>query len=97
MLDFVERILRMPRVVLTLMVLLIGAGAYSYMALPKEGFPAIDIPYFYVSVSQSGVSPRDAERLLAKPVEDRLKDIDGLKNISSTSSKAMFRSSSNST
>ncbi len=87
MLNFVERILRMPRVVLTVMVLLIIGGAYSYSVLPKEGFPAIDIPYFYISVSQSGVSPHDAERLLARPIEDRIKDIDGLKNYSSTSSK----------
>ncbi len=87
MLNFVERILRMPRVVLTVMVLLIIGGGYSYSILPKEGFPAIDIPYFYISVSQSGVSPHDAERLLARPIEDRVKDIDGLKNYSSTSSK----------
>ncbi len=87
MLDFVERILRMPRVVLTVMVLLIFGGAYSYSVLPKESFPAIDIPYFFISVTQSGISPRDAGRLLAKPVEDRLKDIDGLKNISSKSAK----------
>src|SRR5690606_31159541 len=36
-------------------------------------------------VTQTGVSPRDAERLLAKPIEDRVKDIDGLENYSSTS------------
>lgn len=87
MLNLVERILRMPRVVLTVMALLIVGGLYSYSVLPKESFPAIDIPYFYVSVSQTGVSPHDAEQLLAKPVEDRLIGMDGLKNISSTSSK----------
>lgn len=85
MLDFIERILRMPRVVLTVMVLLLGAGLAAYIGLPKESFPAIDIPYFYVSVSQTGVSPRDAEQLLAKPIEDRIKDIDGLTNYTSTS------------
>nr|MBF0685364.1 efflux RND transporter permease subunit [Pseudomonas sp.] len=84
MLDFIERILRMPRVVLTVMVLLLGAGLAAYSSLPKESFPAIDIPYFYISVSQTGVSPRDAEQLLAKPIEDRVKDIDGLENYSST-------------
>jgi multidrug efflux pump len=84
MLDFIERILRMPRVVLTVMVLLLGAGLAAYTSLPKESFPAIDIPYFYISVSQTGVSPRDAEQLLAKPIEDRIKDIDGLENYSST-------------
>ena len=85
MLDFIERILRMPRVVLTVMVLLLGAGFMAYSTLPKESFPAIDIPYFYVSVTQTGVSPRDAEQLLAKPIEDRIKEIDGLENYSSTS------------
>jgi multidrug efflux pump len=84
MLNFIERILHMPRVVLTAMVLLLVAGFSAYVTLPKESFPAIDIPYFYVSVSQSGVSPRDAERLLAKPIEDRVKDIDGLVNYTST-------------
>ena len=85
MINFLERVLRMPRVVLTVMVLLLGAGFSAYLTLPKESFPAIDIPYFYVSVSQTGVSPRDAERLLAKPIEDRLTDLDGLESMTSTS------------
>jgi len=85
MMNFLESILRMPRVVLTVMVLLLGAGASAYVSLPKESFPAIDIPYFYVSVSQTGVSPRDAESLLAKPIEDRVKDVDGLENYTTTS------------
>lgn len=84
MINFLERILRMPRVVLTVMVLLLGAGLAAYLTLPKESFPAIDIPYFYVSVTQTGVSPRDAEQLLVKPIEDRIKDIDGLENYTST-------------
>jgi multidrug efflux pump len=84
MMNLLERILRMPRVVLTVMTLLLIAGFSAYNALPKESFPAIDIPYFYVSVSQTGVSPRDAERLLAKPIEDRVKDLDGLENYTST-------------
>lgn len=85
MMDFLERILRMPRVVLTVMAVLLFAGFGAYTTLPKESFPAIDIPYFYVSTSQTGISPFDAERLLAKPIEDRVKDIDGLENYSSTS------------
>jgi len=85
MLDLIERVLRMPRVVLTIMAILLGAGFMAYNSLPKESFPAIDIPYFYISVTQTGVSPRDAEQLLAKPIEDRIKEIDGLENYSSTS------------
>jgi multidrug efflux pump len=85
MIAFIERILRMPRAVLTVMVLLLIAGVSAYATLPKESFPAIDIPYFYVATSDTGVSPRDVERLISKPIEDRLKDLDNLDNVSSTS------------
>ncbi|MBL1420857.1 MAG: efflux RND transporter permease subunit [Alphaproteobacteria bacterium] len=85
MINAIETILRMPKVVMTVMMLLLVAGGAAYVSLPKESFPSIDIPYFYVSVAQKGISPKDAERLLAKPIEDRLDAIDGLKNISSTS------------
>jgi len=84
MLNFLERILRMPRVVLTVMVLLLLAGVGAYTSLPKESFPAIDIPAYNISVSQTGVSPRDAENLLVKPIEDRIKDLDGLEQYNST-------------
>jgi multidrug efflux pump len=85
MLDFIEKILRKPRIVLTVMVIMLAAGASAYVSMPKESFPAIDVPYLYVSISQTGVSPRDAENLLAKPAEEELSNLPGLKNISSTS------------
>ncbi|QQR41031.1 efflux RND transporter permease subunit [Devosia rhizoryzae] len=85
MLDFIERVLRMPRVVLTIMLLILGAGTAAYVNMPKESFPAIDIPYLYVSITQTGVSPRDAENLLAKPAEEELANLPNLSNITSTS------------
>ncbi|SFV35653.1 multidrug efflux pump [Devosia crocina] len=85
MLDFIEKILRMPRVVLTVMVIVLTAGTAAYVSMPKESFPAIDVPYLYVSITQTGVSPRDAENLLAKPTEEELANLPGLQNISSTS------------
>ena len=85
MLDFIEKILRMPRVVLTVMVIMLGAGTAAYLSLPKESFPAIDVPYLYVSIVQTGVSPKDAENLLAKPAEEELANLPNLVNISSTS------------
>jgi multidrug efflux pump len=87
MMNFLERILRMPRVVMTVMIILLIAGVGSYLSLPKESFPAVDFPYFYVSVSETGVSPQDAERLLGKPIEDRVKDIDGLTHYTTTASQ----------
>ena len=40
--------------------------------MPKEATPDIDIPISYVGVSYEGVSPTDAEKLLAKPLEKHL-------------------------
>jgi len=87
MMNFLERILRMPRAVMTVMVVLLVGGVLSYLSLPKESFPAIDIPYFYISVTETGVSPADAERLLAKPIEDRIKDVDGLSHYTTTATQ----------
>ncbi|MBF0678385.1 MAG: efflux RND transporter permease subunit [Devosia sp.] len=84
MLDFIEKILRMPRVVLTVMAVVLVAGTSAYLSMPKESFPAIDVPYLYVSINQTGVSPRDAENLLVKPAEEELANLPGLQNISST-------------
>ncbi len=86
MMNLLESILRMPRVVLAVMAGLVGAGLLAYLSLPKEAFPAIDVPYFYVSTSQTGISPQDAERLLVKPIENRVKDLDGLQNYTATAS-----------
>ena len=87
MMNFLERVLRTPRVVLTVMVALLIAGGVAYATLPRESFPAIDIPYFYISVSDSGVSPADAERLLGKPIEEKIKDIDGLTHYTTTATQ----------
>jgi multidrug efflux pump len=87
MVNFIESVLRMPRVVLAVMAMLLIGGGVAYQSMPKESFPSIDIPYFYVSVSQSGISPTDAVKLLGKPVEDRLNNVDGLENITTTASQ----------
>ena len=42
---------------------------------------------FYVSVAQQGISPEDAERLLARPMETALRGLDGLKEITSISAE----------
>ena len=83
--DFIEHLLRMPRAVLAIMVILLIGGVSAYMTLPKESFPAVDFPYFYVATSDTGVSPQDVDRLITKPILDRLKDLDNLDHIEATS------------
>jgi multidrug efflux pump len=72
------------RTVISALVLLIFAGVLAYNALPKESDPDINIPVVYVSLTLEGVSPEDAERLLLRPMEKELRQIEGVKEMRST-------------
>lgn len=80
-------ILTRPRTVLTMMLVMVTAGIMTYISIPKEADPDIDIPVFYVSIPLQGISPEDAERLLVKPMETELRGLDGLKQITAIASQ----------
>lgn len=81
MLNVLEAIIRRPRSVLTIMIVMVAAGIFSYVTVPKEANPDIDVPIFYISIPQEGISPEDAERLLVKPMEKELRGLEGLKEL----------------
>ncbi|MDH3581501.1 MAG: efflux RND transporter permease subunit, partial [Hyphomicrobiales bacterium] len=87
MMSALEAIIRRPRTVLTIMVVMVLAGIFTYITIPKEADPDIDIPFFYVEVIQEGISPEDSERLLIKPMETHLRGLDGLKEITGVASQ----------
>src|SRR4029078_11106122 len=58
-------------------------GFFSYLAMPREAQPDIDLPYISVIVPYPGVSPEDAERLLIKPMEVEMQTIQGVKHMNS--------------
>ncbi|UOM34847.1 efflux RND transporter permease subunit [Acuticoccus sp. I52.16.1] len=87
MISILDGLLNRPRTILTLLIFLLGAGAFIYATIPKEANPDIDVPIFYVSVVQQGISPEDANRLLVKPMETELRGLDGLKEIKATASE----------
>ena len=71
---------RSRTVVLSLLVVLIG-GLVAYNTIPKEAEPDIEIPIIYVSISHDGISPEDSERLLVRPMEQELRSIEGIKEM----------------
>ncbi|SLN55230.1 efflux RND transporter permease subunit [Roseisalinus antarcticus] len=75
------------RMVLAFIVLSLAAGAYAYVGLPKEGEPDIEIPALFISVPFQGISAEDSEKLLVKPMETELADLDGLKSMSGTAAE----------
>ncbi len=76
-----------PRPVITFMLLLLIAGAISYIDIPKEAEPDITIPMMYVNIIHEGISPEDSERMLIRPMETQLRTLDGLKEMRATASE----------
>ncbi len=75
------------RMVITFVIMSLGAGWFAYTGLPKEGSPDIDIPALFVSVPFPGISAEDSEKLLVKPLESKLRDLTGLKKMTGTAAE----------
>ena len=68
-----------------MLVLIVLAGAYSYVTLPRESAPDITIPYIFVTTDYEGVAPEDMETLVTIPLERKIKGISDIEKISSIS------------
>ena len=75
------------RMVVAFIILSILAGSLAYANLPKEGEPDIEIPALFVSVPFPGISAEDSEKLLVRPMETELSDLDGLKTMTATAAE----------
>ncbi|MEQ6165713.1 efflux RND transporter permease subunit [Ekhidna sp. MALMAid0563] len=65
--------------------IVIAAGLFSYISLPKESFPEIRQPVVYVGTPYPGNSPLDMENLITRPIENELNSISEADLIKSTS------------
>ena len=67
--NIIDFALSKARVFVGILIFIIVAGAATYVNIPKEAAPDVNIPIIYISLSQNGISAEDSERLLVKPIE----------------------------
>ena len=84
---FIDAAVDRHRTVFLLLIFILVAGSISYINIPKESAPDIQIPIIYVSMRHEGISPQDAERLLLRPMERELQSIEGLKRLEGTANE----------
>jgi multidrug efflux pump subunit AcrB len=60
---------------------LIVMGWFAFASVPREEDPFFKIPGFFITAIYPGADPQDLERLVAKPIEDRLAELDDVKTI----------------
>ena len=77
----IETAMSRSRTVLMSLGVILIAGIITYIGAPKEAEPDIEIPIIYVSMTHDGISPEDSERLLVRPMEQELRAIEGIKEI----------------
>jgi multidrug efflux pump len=77
----IETAMSRSRTVLLSLAVVLIAGIVAYLTIPKEAEPDIEIPMIYVHITHDGISPEDGERLLVRPMEQELRTIEGIKEM----------------
>ena len=77
----IETAMSRSRTVLLSLAVVLLAGVTAYLTIPKEAEPDIEIPMIYVHITHDGISPEDGERLLVRPLEQELRTIEGIKEM----------------
>jgi multidrug efflux pump len=80
---FIRKAMEQNRAVLLSLAALLLGGIVVYVNMPKEFEPDIEIPLVNVRLMHIGIAPEDAERLLVRPVEQEVRTLEGIKQLSS--------------
>lgn len=71
--------------VYVIIAILFFGGLMAYNSMPRESFPEINVSTVYISTVYPGNSAEDVEKFITEPLEDEVKNISGVKDISSSS------------
>ncbi len=61
------------------------AGILFIFTAKREAFPRIDFDYVVANTIYPGATPEDVEKLISIPIEDQLREVDGIEDIWSNS------------
>ncbi len=81
--------IRQPVLITMLVLALVVVGLIGYSRMPVDLFPDISVPIVVVTTVYPGASPAEIQREIAKPLEETLGSLNGVKKVRSTSSENM--------
>lgn len=68
-----------------LTIIIVFAGLYSGLTMKQETLPNINIPYLSITTIYPGAAPEGVVNDVSKPLEQKLRNVDGVKTLTSTS------------
>lgn len=83
--SFVEYFLSKSLFVNLLTFLILLVGGFTAANMNREAFPNINFDIVSVTAIYIGAAPADVEKLVTKPLEDAIKEVDGIKEFRSAS------------
>ena len=66
--NIIEHAISHSRLILGILIFILFAGSASYISIPKEATPDVNIPFIYISLSQKGISYYDKKKEYEKKV-----------------------------
>ena len=72
-----------------ILISIVAMGFFALFSLPREANPEIKVPFAVVNTFLPGGSPEDVEDLLTNKIEDKIKNVEDLKQFDSTSGNGL--------
>ena len=69
-----------------IVILVLGSGVFTYKNLERELFPEIEFPNIFILTLYPSANPETVMRDVTEPIEEAIENLDGLRDIQSTSS-----------
>jgi multidrug efflux pump subunit AcrB len=87
---FVRFFINNSRLNYTLFFLIVLAGVWSYNKTPKEIFPSFELDIIRINGGYSGTSINILDNIVVREIEDEVKSIDGIKEMTSVITPGSF-------
>ncbi|RAK17161.1 multidrug efflux pump subunit AcrB [Anoxybacillus vitaminiphilus] len=81
----IEYIVKKRKITLLFFTLIVIVGVLSFFQLPKQEMPDVIIRQAIVTTTYPGATPQKVEQTVTKKIEQKIKELQGIKEISSTS------------
>lgn len=81
----VQFFLKQKQLTAMLLAIIVIVGIGSFLQLHVEGFPTINVPIAVVSTVVPGAGPETINNTITVPIENALRDLKGVKEVTSTS------------
>lgn len=81
----IAKLLKYRKITLLFFVMAVVLGVFNIFTLKQRENPEVEITYAMVKTVYPGASPEKVEQFVTRPLEDKIKEISGIKVLSSTS------------